>query len=150
MTACQRSSSGRRPSRRRPEPPTPSSAQLALDFDQRPLDIATIWHATGIYTAIPEIEALLDRLGWPVQGDRILDPGAGNGGFLVAALSRLDLVQDDVAEAARRVRGYEFYSAAVADARRAVRDHLLARGWSPTCRAKTWCPQSNRRTSTAT
>src|SRR3712207_8331633 len=49
---------------------------------------------------------------------RLLDPGAGNGGFLVAALSRLDLAPDDVDTAAHRVRGYEFYPCAVADARR--------------------------------
>jgi hypothetical protein len=108
--------------------PQPAGAQLALGFDQRQFDIAAIWQATGVYTAGPEVEALLDRLGWPVQGDRLLDPGAGNGGFLVAALARLDLDCDDVAEAGRRVRGFEFYPAAVSDARRAVRGHLLARG----------------------
>lgn len=106
------------------------SAQLALDFDQRPFDIAAIWRATGVYTAVPEIEALLDSLGWPAQGCRLLDPGAGNGGFLVAALRRLDLARDDVRQATWRVRGYEFYPGAVAEARAAVRDHLLGRGWS--------------------
>ncbi len=116
--------------------PQPAGAQLALGFDQRQFDIAAIWQATGVYTAIPEVEALLDRLGWPVQGDRLLDPGAGNGGFLVAALARLDLARDDVAEAGRRVRGFEFYPAAVCDARRAVRGHLLARGWSPQAAAQ--------------
>ena len=111
--------------------PDPADVQLALGFDQRDFDIAAIWQATGVYTTIPEIEALLDRLDWPAQGDRLLDPGAGNGGFLVAALARVDLARDDVAEAARRVRGFEFYPAAVSDARRAVSGHLLARGWSP-------------------
>ena len=104
--------------------------QLALGLDQRPLDIALIHRATGIYTAVPEIEALLDRLNWPAEGDRLLDPGAGNGGFLVAALRRLELARDDAEDAARRVRGYEFYRGAVADARRAVHDHLTGRGWS--------------------
>lgn len=113
-----------------PLPPA-AGAQLALGFGQRQFDIAVIHRATGVYTAVPETEALLDRLGWLVQGDRLLDPGAGNGGFLVAALRRVDLARDDVAEAARRVRGYEFYPAAVSDARRAVCGHLLARGWSP-------------------
>lgn len=115
-----------------PARPLPAGAgeQLALGFDQREFDIAEIHQATGLYTAAPEISALLDRLGWPAQGERLLDPGAGNGGFLVAALSRLDLPRDDIAEAARRVRGYEFYSAAVAEARQAIRDHLVQRGWS--------------------
>lgn len=110
--------------------PAPDDGQLDLGLDQRYLDIAAIHQGTGIYTAVPEIEALLDRLGWPGTGTRLLDPGAGNGGFLVAALARLDLRPGDVAGAARRVRGYEFYDGAVADARRAVRDHLAARGWA--------------------
>ena len=110
----------------------PHGEQLALDlgYDQRQADIAVIHRATGIYTAVPEIEALLDRLGWPQQGQRLLDPGAGNGGFLVAALARLDLARDDITEAARRVKGYEFYPGAVAEARRAVREHLESRGWT--------------------
>jgi hypothetical protein len=110
--------------------PPEAGEQLALGFDQREFDIAEIHQATGLYTTAPEIRALLNRLGWPAKGERLLDPGAGNGGFLVAALSRLNLAVDDVAEAVRRVRGYEFYSAAVAEARQAVRDHLIGRGWS--------------------
>lgn len=107
-----------------------ADGQLALELvDQRQLDIAAIHSATGVYTAAPEIETLLDQLDWP-QGHRLLDPGAGNGGFLVAALRRLELAHDDVEDAARRVRGYEFYPGAVAEARHAVVDHLTERGWS--------------------
>jgi tRNA1(Val) A37 N6-methylase TrmN6 len=109
-----------------------AAGQLDLDFgDQRRHSIGVIHQATGIYTTPPEIIALLDQLDWPNQGERLLDPGAGNGGFLIAALARLDLAHDDVAEATRRVRGYEFYPGAVMEARHAVRDHLIARGWSP-------------------
>jgi hypothetical protein len=104
--------------------------QLDLGLDQRQLDIAVIHRATGLYTAVPEIEALLTRLNWPAEGHRLLDPGAGNGGFLVAALRRMDLPRDDVGQAVDRVRGYEFYPGAVTEARRAVHDHLIARGWS--------------------
>lgn len=105
--------------------------QLALDLvSQRELDIAAIHQATGVYTAPPEIEDLLDQLKWPAQGQRLLDPGAGNGGFLVAALNRLPLRHDDAGEAARRVRGYEFHAAAAAEARQAIRDHLAGRGWT--------------------
>ena len=112
--------------------PDATGGQLALDLgvSQRQLDIAAIHHGTGLYTAVAEIEALLDGLHWPAEGDRLLDPGAGNGGFLVAALRRLDLARDDVEDAARRVRGYEFYPGAVTEARCAVRDHLAGRGWS--------------------
>jgi len=115
---------------RRHRSPGSDDGQLDLGLDQRRLNIAAIHHGTGIYTMPPEIDALLDRLGWPGQGTRLLDPGAGNGGFLVAALRRLDLARDDVREAVRRVRGYEFCDGAAADARRAVRDHLVQRGWS--------------------
>ena len=107
-----------------------ASAQLTLGFDQRPFDIAVIHQATGIYTAAGEVDALLERLHWPAEGDRLLDPGGGNGGILVRALRRLALACDDVAAAVRRVRGFEFYPGAVAEARRAVRDHLAGRGWS--------------------
>jgi hypothetical protein len=111
-------------------PAAAADEQLGLGFDQRQFDVAVIHRATGIYTAAPEIEALLDRLNWPAQGHRLLDPGAGNGGFLVASLSRLDLARDDIEHAARRVRGYEFYPGAVAEARRAVHAHLTGCGWS--------------------
>jgi Eco57I restriction-modification methylase len=109
------------------------SQQLLFDYadgDQRLRDIGVIHQATGLYTRVPEIEALLDRLGWPHRGERLLDPGAGNGGFLVAALARLPLARDDVAEAVRRVHGFEFWPGAVAEARAAVRNHLTGRGWS--------------------
>lgn len=119
---------------------TAGADQLALDLlGQRALDITAIHRATGIYTAATEIDALLDQLEWPADGGRLLDPGAGNGGFLVAALSRLDLARDDVAEAAHRVRGYEFYPGAVAEARRAVLHHLKERGWSAAAAGRAAC-----------
>jgi len=67
---------------------------------------------------------------WPACGERLLDPGAGNGGFVVAALRRLDLDVNDVAGTVDRVRGYEFCPGAVAEARDAVRGHLAGCGWS--------------------
>jgi hypothetical protein len=109
--------------------PPGASAQLTLDLgvDQRQEDIAVIHAATGIYTVIPEVEALLE---WPARGQRLLDPGVGNGGFIVAALRRLDLGRDDAGQASWHVKGYEFFPGAVAQARRAVADHLIGRGWS--------------------
>jgi hypothetical protein len=112
---------------------TASSAGVQLAFDlvgQRQLDITAIHQATGIYTAAREVGVLLDKLGWPAEGTRLLDPGAGDGAFLVAALSRLNLPADEPDEAARRVRGYEFYDGAAGDARWSVRRHLTGRGWS--------------------
>lgn len=113
---------------------TVSSAQLTLDLfggtGQREVDIAVIHRATGWYTVPPEIDAVLDELGWPHQGQRLLDPGCGNGGFLVAALGRLDLTPDEIAGAADRVRGFEFHAGACAEARANVRAHLIGRGWA--------------------
>lgn len=109
------------------------ASQPLLDLCGSPMDdaIDEIHRGTAIYTAVPEIEALLDRLDWPRSGTALLDPGAGNGGFLVAALRRLDLGRDDVGEAIRRVHGYEFHAGAATAARTAIRDHLSERGWSP-------------------
>lgn len=92
---------------------------------------AAIHAATGIYTADKEIEALLDAMEWPVSGSRLLDPGAGNGGFLVAALSRISLERDDVRGAARAVHGFEFHQEAAESARSSIRDHLVGRDWTP-------------------
>jgi hypothetical protein len=92
--------------------------------------VDSIHRGTAIYTAQPEIEALLDRMDWPKTGTQLLDPGAGNGGFLVSAISRLTLPMDDVDAVAHRVRGYEFHAGAVSEARDAVASHLRDRGWS--------------------
>lgn len=107
-----------------------TQASLALLPDDRQNDIDIVHRGTAIYTALPEIEALLDRMNWPNAGHRLLDPGAGNGGFLVAALARLDLKIDDVRTAALRVHGFEFHVGAATAAKTAVETHLLGRGWS--------------------
>ena len=109
---------------------TVSQTLLALAGDQRAEAVDAIHRGTAIYTAVPEIEALLDQLDWPVRGSSLLDPGAGNGGFLVAALARLDLARDDADAAADAVHGYEFHPGAAAAARQSVREHLAGRGWN--------------------
>src|SRR3546814_1288256 len=53
--------------------------ELSLAGDQHACDIDQIHRGTAVYTALPEIEALLDLLEWPAHGKRLLDPGAGNG-----------------------------------------------------------------------
>lgn len=112
-----------------------TATNTALEFnfagDALAQDIERIHLGTAIYTAVPEIEALLDRLDWPNRGTRLLDPGAGNGGFLVSALARLDLAPNDITTAAHRVRGYEFHPGAAAAARAAIKSHLQSRGWNP-------------------
>ena len=107
-----------------------SQTTLALRNDRREEEVDAIHASTGIYTSLPEIESLLDRMEWPATGDRLLDPGAGNGGFLVAALRRIHLEKDDQREANRRIHGYEFHPSAAASARNAVAEHLIGRGWT--------------------
>jgi hypothetical protein len=104
--------------------------ELNLAGDAHACDIDKIHRGTAIYTALPEIEALLDLLEWPKRGNRLLDPGAGNGGVVVAALARIDLAQNDIDTAVYRVRGYEFHPGAAKMARNAVSDHLISRGWN--------------------
>src|SRR3546814_12316186 len=70
--------------------------ELSLAGDQHACDIDQIHRGTAVYTARPEIEALLDLLEWPAHGKRLLDPGAGNGGFVVAALARIPMAANDV------------------------------------------------------
>lgn len=107
-----------------------SLLELNLAGDQHACDIDQIHRGTAIYTALPEIEALLDLLNWPAEGNRLLDPGAGNGGFVVAALARLQFSLNDIEQAIGRVRGYEFHPGAAKTARTAVTKHLIERGWN--------------------
>lgn len=59
----------------------------------------------------------------------MLDPGAGDGSFLVAALRLLSPDIDDVSDVCR-VRGLEIHEDAVREARDNVADALLSMGWS--------------------
>ncbi len=115
---------------------TMQALDLFATGDQRARDIEAIHQATAIYTVPPEVEALLDVLQWPQCGGALLDPGAGAGGFVVAALSRLALGRDDVIGAASRVKGYEFHPGAAEAARANVQHHLQARGWSSPAASK--------------
>lgn len=86
---------------------------------------------TAVYTAAPVVESLLDRIGWPTSRHRLLDPGAGDGAFVRAAIRRLMPAPDDI-ETVLRVRGLEIHPSAVAEAREGV-EFLLVEdfGWHP-------------------
>ena len=95
-------------------------------------DIETIHQGTALYTADPEIENLLDRIGWPDCGGRLLDPGCGDGNMVIAALSRLDLRPGPgCSRQAFRVQGFEFHKPSVHEARQRYRRLLVERGWNP-------------------
>ena len=93
-------------------------------------DIENIHQGTALYTAAPEIENLLDRIGWPECGGRLLDPGCGDGNMVIAALERLHLRPGD-SRTALRVKGFEFHRQSVLDARKRYRQLLIERGWDP-------------------
>ena len=99
--------------------------------------IHTIHNGTAYYTALPEIETLLDLLGWPYSGSALLDPGAGDGGFLVAALKRLSLHERSADYAIARVHGYEFHPGAAQSARAAIAAYLRSLRWNRTLAART-------------
>ncbi|EIM30396.1 hypothetical protein [Microvirga lotononidis] len=60
--------------------------------------IEALHAATALYTAEPVVDVLLDRIGWPDADGSLVDPNAGDGMFMVRALSRLDLAPDDFDE----------------------------------------------------
>src|SRR5581483_3547493 len=84
--------------------------------------------ATALYTADPVVSELLDAVSWPGRGGRLLDPGAGDGSFLVAALQRLSPRHGDF-DAVRRVAGVEIHPGAALAARERVAGLLGALGW---------------------
>ena len=91
-------------------------------------DIEAIHAGTALYTSPPEVEHLLDQLGWPECGGRLLDPGCGDGNMVIAALARLALRPDDTNEISR-VKGLEFHTPSVSEARERCIKLLESRGW---------------------
>jgi 23S rRNA G2445 N2-methylase RlmL len=99
---------------------------MTLDLfpaDPRADAIDLLHAATALYTVRPIVEGLLDRVGWPRAGQSLLDPSAGDGAFLVAALDRLAPAPGDLATALR-VKGVELHPGAVMEARSALAERL--------------------------
>lgn len=91
--------------------------------------IEALHAATALYTSLPVVEALLDRMGWPDADGRLLDPSSGDGSFLICALARIDTPPGDF-ETLRRVQGWEMHPTAVEHARERIAELLTDRGWS--------------------
>jgi hypothetical protein len=100
----------------------------ATTTSDRTSAIDALHAATALYTSIPVVEALLDRMGWPDADGRLLDPSAGDGSFLVSALRRIPTPAGDL-EALARVQGWEMHPQAVEQARERIADLLVSRGW---------------------
>lgn len=91
--------------------------------------IGIIHEGTSIYTQPHEIDALLDRISWPQTGERLLDPGCGNGNMVVAALARIMPAPGDL-QAVSRVHGMDFHEPSITEARTRISDLLISLGWS--------------------
>ena len=98
-------------------------------FDARAAAVDDVHAATAIYTSPTVVEGLLDRLGWPRAGARLLDPSAGDGSFLLSALARLEIRPNDLSSVSA-VQGWEMHPGAVREARERIEAFLTARGWS--------------------
>ncbi len=91
--------------------------------------IAAVHQATALYTAPHVVDELLDAVGWPAGGGRLLDPSAGDGSVLVRALLKLRPAPGDWS-AVRRLVGVEFMASAAEQARCRVSDLLVEQGWA--------------------
>ena len=105
-----------------------ATQNAATTFD-RTSAIDALHAATALYTSVPVVEALLDRMGWPDADGRLLDPSSGDGSFLVSALRRIATPAGDF-DALARVQGWEMHPQAVEQARERIVDLLISRGWN--------------------
>lgn len=98
--------------------------------DPRVAAIDKLHEATAIYTREPVVEQMLDLLGWPAMGRRLLDTSCGDGAFLVAALRKLLALAPELTDAELRhqVAGWEIHPAAAEQCRRNVAQTLLEQG----------------------
>lgn len=100
-------------------------------FDNDPAaGVELIHNHTALYTKNPIVEKLLDQINWPRYGGLLLDPGCGDGAFLVAALQRLNPSRNTPSDVTQRLIGCEFHPGAARDARKNIADHLIENGWS--------------------
>lgn len=90
------------------------------------IEIDQLHAATAIYTAAHVINDLLDRLDWPGRPGTLLDPSAGDGAFLIAALKRLDLSNP---LNLNRIRGWEIHPAAAHEAQTTICEYLQEQGF---------------------
>jgi tRNA1(Val) A37 N6-methylase TrmN6 len=108
-----------------------SSAGIELDLFLPPCDLETdaLHSATALYTREAVVDTILDLARWPECGGRLLDPGAGEGAFVLAALRRLRPVRNEVTAVASRVQAWEIHPHAANAARERITGTLLAMGW---------------------
>lgn len=102
--------------------------------DQAHTDAVERLHqATAIYTAGPVVDQLLDRLDWPREGRRLVDPSCGDGMFLERALGKLLSASGQArptgASLRAQVEGWEVHTGACTEARARVAATLCRHGY---------------------
>ena len=74
-------------------PPSPTSGRCGTSTDDCNAAVTALHRSCGVYTRPTLVRRLLDRVGWKRGADlrtaRLLEPGAGDGAFLVEAVRRL-------------------------------------------------------------
>ncbi len=100
--------------------------------------VATLHARCGIYTRPALVDEILDDVGWTALADlssaRLLEPGAGDGAFVVEAASRLVesfrrlSLPTKASTLTDRIRAFELHPPAAMEARRKLRDRLLGHG----------------------
>lgn len=92
--------------------------------------IEQLHDATAFYTSEPIVDQLLDIVGWPDGGRRLVDTSCGDGAFLGAALIRLLAQSPGVTDAqiASLITGWEIHFFAAAEARQRLARILVDHG----------------------
>lgn len=95
--------------------------------------IEALHQATAIYTAAPVVDQLLERVDWPRDHRRLVDPSCGDGAFLVAAVRKALQVQDMGDETlCALLSGWEVHPEACRQARARLAVALASFGREPT------------------
>ncbi|WP_321820874.1 MULTISPECIES: Eco57I restriction-modification methylase domain-containing protein [unclassified Burkholderia] len=87
--------------------------------------------ATAIYTASPVVDQLLDRLDWPQEGLRLVDPSCGDGMFIARALDRLLTSRPAGFLPGNLIEGWEIHPNACIEARSRVAAVFAQHGHAP-------------------
>ncbi|MFP3637563.1 Eco57I restriction-modification methylase domain-containing protein [Paraburkholderia sp. SIMBA_054] len=108
-----------------------SQLQFYDDEESIRIDAVEKLHfATAIYTASDVVDQLLERLDWPNGTNRLLDPSAGDGMFLVRAIERLFASGVRHVDVCSLIEGWEIHPGACSDARTRVSAVLMQHGYS--------------------
>jgi len=106
----------------------------ACQIDQARAEAVELLHrATAIYTAAPAVDQLLEKIDWPREGRRLVDPSCGDGMFLERALSKLLTSSQPTRLTATyllsHVEGWEVHAGACTEARARVAATLCRHGY---------------------